>query len=75
MFDVGLGSTGATLCAGYAALPGWYLTNAPGFAGNTRQLWLTSLNPEVEWIMFSVGFPLSFGNFPYHENVIPDVPL
>lgn len=73
--EVGLTSTGATLAAGYPGLPGVYLTNAPGFAGATRQLWFTSLNPDIPWVVHSVGFPPSFGNFPYHENVIPDVPL
>lgn len=76
MADYGLGSTGATLAARYPAQPHIILTNAPGFAGNTKQMWfIPPANSQLRWEVFSVGFPAILGNFPYGEPVEPDVPL
>jgi hypothetical protein len=75
VLDLGLGSTGATICSRYPATPQFVLTNAPGFAGGTKQLWIISLDTDAPWEVHSVGFPPSLGNFPYGEPVEPDLPM
>lgn len=75
VLELGMVSTGATLAARYVTQPHIVLTNAPGFAGGTRQLWFTHPNTDLPWVVHSVGFPPGLGNFPYGEPVEPDGPV